>query len=101
MADKSLLVGNEAADTLVEYAALLARLTSGDAVSLRAIGVDGDEVTVAFLLNSGTVLVTETTTSSLPEPDNDDPVAYMRGRIASYGWSDAGASGDSPFGSEE
>jgi hypothetical protein len=99
MADKSLLVGDEAADTLLEYAALLARLSSGDSLRLRAIGADGDEVTATLLLNSGTVLIAETSTSSLPEPDNGAAVSYMRGRIDSYGW--ANAITESQFGTED
>lgn len=84
MAEKSLLLGNEAADTLVEYAALVARTRSGDSVSLRAIGVDGAEVEASFLLNSGTVLLVETSTSQLPEPENADVVAAMRRKIDSF-----------------
>jgi hypothetical protein len=84
MADKSLLIGDEAADVLLEYAALLAQIGRGDSVRLRAIGADGDEVTVGFLLNSGTVLLIESSTSTLPEPENGDPVAYMTARLDSY-----------------
>lgn len=84
MADKSLLIGDEAADLLLEYAALLAQIGRGDSVRIRAIGVDGDEVTVGFLLNSGTVLLVETSTSTLPEPDNAGVARYMRQRLDSY-----------------
>lgn len=85
MADKSLLIGDEAADLLLEYAALLAQIGGGDAVRVHAIGADGDPVTVGFLLNGGTVLLIETSTSTLPEPDNSEAIAYLRGRLASYG----------------
>jgi hypothetical protein len=95
MADKSLLVGDDAADLLLEYAALLAQLGRGDSVSLRAVGADGDEVTAGFLLNGGTTLLVESTRSSLPEPDNERAVEYMRGRIGSasrfHGWDAAAA----------
>jgi hypothetical protein len=84
MADKSLLIGDEAADLLLEYAALLAQIGRGDSIQLRAIGADGDEVTVGFLLNSGTVLLTETSSSTLPEPDNSGTIGYMRKRLESY-----------------
>ena len=85
MADKSLLVGNEAAESLVQYAAVLARADSADSVTLNAIGIDGAEVQAMFLLNSGTVLLAESSTSGLPEPDNADVVQYMRDRIAQHG----------------
>jgi hypothetical protein len=42
-------------------------------------------VTVGFLLNGGTVLLVESSTSTLPEPDNGEAVAYLRGRLAGYG----------------
>jgi hypothetical protein len=85
MADKSLLVGTEAADLLLEYAALIAQIGRGDSVVLRAIGVDGEPVEVTFLLNSGTVLLAESSRSDVPEPDNREAVEYMRGRLESYG----------------
>jgi len=84
MADKSLMIGDEAADLLLEYAALLAQIGRGDSVRLRAFGIDGEEVTVGFLLNSGTVLLTETSTSTLPEPDNREAERYMRQRLDDY-----------------
>ncbi len=90
MAEKSLLIGDAAADTLVRYAALLAKLGSGDAVELSAVGVDGEQVEVTFLLNSGTVMIAETTNSTLPEPDNSEQVEYMLGRIAAYESTGAG-----------
>ncbi|MDH2443354.1 hypothetical protein QDR37_05285 [Amnibacterium sp. CER49] len=82
--EKSLLVGDGAADTLAEYAAHVARLGSGDTVQLRAIGVDGDEVVATFVLNSGTALTLESTHSVLPEPDNADAVAYMVAQMAQF-----------------
>ena len=77
-ADKSLLVGNEAADLLLEYAALLTQRGSGDTVDLRAIGVDGNEVEATFLLGGGASLMAESTESVLPEPDNAQSEMYIR-----------------------
>jgi hypothetical protein len=85
MAEKSLLIGDEAADALTEYAALVAKIGGGDQVKLQAVGADGDEVTVTFVLNSGTVMLAETSRSTLPEPKNDDAVRYMRSRLNSFG----------------
>lgn len=85
MADKSLLVGDEAAGLLMRYAALLAQINRGDSLDLSAIGVDGEQVHVTFLLNSGTVLLAETSRSDLPEPDNSHAIRYMRGELDSYG----------------
>jgi hypothetical protein len=84
MSDKSLMVGDDIAELLMEYAALIAKVGSGDTVKVRAFGADGDEVMASFLLNSGTVLRSETSRSSLPEPENRDAEAYLRRRLASY-----------------
>jgi hypothetical protein len=81
MGEKSLLVGDEVADLLIEYAAVLATNSRGDSVKLHAVDGDGDEVIATFLLNQGITLMAETTNSSLPEPDNSETVAYLRERI--------------------
>ena len=78
---KDLLIGDEAADVLTEYAALIARRGLGDRVELRAIGSDGDEVVATIVLSAGTTLVTETSRNQLPEPDNSEAVAYMQNQI--------------------
>lgn len=80
-AEKSLLVGDLAADTLLEYAALLARLHSADTVNLKAMGVEGNDVIATFLLDTGAPLMAETTRSSMPEPDNAEAIAYMQTQI--------------------
>lgn len=80
--DKSLLVGNEAADTLLQYAAILADNARADIVNVRAFGSDGDEVTATFLLDAGASIMAETSTSRAKEPDNDEAVAYMRKRMS-------------------
>ncbi len=80
-ADKTLFIDDEAADCLVEYAALLGAEHSADAVRLRAVGQDGNEVEVDLVLNSATNLASESTNSTLRPPENSDAVAYMRLRI--------------------
>jgi hypothetical protein len=77
-AAKSLLMGDEAADLLVEYSALLADQRRADAVDALAYSGEGDAVTVKLLLGEGTPLMTESMSSSLPEPDNGAAVEYMR-----------------------
>jgi hypothetical protein len=80
-ADKSLLVGDEAADTITEYSALLAKHGSADTVTLSAFGADGDDVEATFVLDQGTVLMAESTHSSIPEPDNAEAVREMREKM--------------------
>ena len=79
--EKSLLVGDEVADVLMEFAAKLADRGAADTVRLNAIGVEGNDVSATLLLDSGTVLITETATTSVKEPDNSAAVAYMRERM--------------------
>jgi hypothetical protein len=81
LAEKDLLVGDVAADLLVEYAVLLGQNQTADKVDLNAISSDGDAVVATFLLNGGTSIVAETTRSSLPEPDNEEAVSYMRQKL--------------------
>lgn len=81
VADKDLLLGDGTADLLVEYAKVLGQENSADSVELHAISSDGDEVVANFLLNSGVTIITETTTSQLPEPDNRQADEYLRGEI--------------------
>jgi len=81
-ADKSLLIGDEAADTLIKYAAALGRKQISDSVDVAAISADGDGVTATFLLSASAPLMAETARSPLPEPDNTAVVHHMRKQIA-------------------
>jgi hypothetical protein len=84
VADKSLLIGDRVAEALVRYAAQLGRTGSADDVAVRALGIDGEEVRLHLLLNSGVTMVTESTDSLLPEPQNDDVVEYIERRLATF-----------------
>jgi len=79
--NKSTFLADEAADVLLEYAAVLADNGRADTVELRAIGPDGNEVTVIFLLDSGATLMSESTNSAMKPPENHDAVRYMRERV--------------------
>ncbi|PPF13101.1 hypothetical protein C5C36_09560 [Rathayibacter sp. AY1G1] len=79
-ANKTILVGDDAADALVEYGVALAASSTADRVEYTGIGADGGTVQAVFLLNAGAALVAETTPSDLPEPDNTAEVARIRER---------------------
>ena len=79
--DKSVLVGDRAADLLVEYAAAIARRGDADHVTLSALGPDGHDVEVTFLLNVGATLVIETANTKQPEPENSAAEADMRRKL--------------------
>jgi hypothetical protein len=76
--DKSLLVGDDIADALLDYAAFMTTEGIGDTVEVHAISSDGDEVTASFLLGSGVTMMAETTHTSLPEPDNTQALEYIK-----------------------
>jgi hypothetical protein len=82
--DKSFLVGDDATDLLMRYAALTARISGGDAVKVNAISGDGDEVVATLLINSGTVMSAESVHTTQPEPENTELEQYLSERIAGY-----------------
>jgi orotidine-5'-phosphate decarboxylase len=81
-ADKSLLVDDETADTMLQYAAALARNGGADAVDIHAYSSDGDEVIATLLLDAGAQIMAETSSTSLPGPDNTEALSYMREQLA-------------------
>jgi hypothetical protein len=76
--DKSMLIGTEAADLLVEYAAAIGRVHTADTVKLKAIGSDGNSVEATFLLGEGAPLMVETANTDVEEPDNAEQIEYMQ-----------------------
>lgn len=80
--EKSLFMGDDAADVLLEYARLVADTGRADTVTLRSISPDGNTVEASFLLNVSTVLMTESTHSNVEPPDNSASVEDIRERIA-------------------
>jgi hypothetical protein len=80
-ADKSLLMGDEVADLLVEYAGMVARTGTADTVTVRAMGVEGNDVEATFLLDSGTNLMVETGNSDAATPANDEAIDYLTRHI--------------------
>jgi hypothetical protein len=82
-ADKALLMGDDAADCLLEYSRLLGDASRVDTVTVRAVGPDGNTVDVSLLLNSSSTLIIESTNSTMQPPDNNEAVRYMQSRIDS------------------
>ncbi len=79
--EKSLLVDDQAADTLLRYATVLARMASADTVDINALGPDGTPTIATFLLDTGAPLMAETTTTTMSDPDNSEAIAYMQSQI--------------------
>ncbi len=59
--DRSLLVDDETADTLLRYATLLTARRSPDSVEVHALSFDGQKVLAAFLIGDAAPLMIETT----------------------------------------
>jgi len=79
--EKSLLMDDEAADTLLEYSRVIADTQQADTVTLRSISPDGNTVEASFLLSTSTVLMVESTNSDVQPPDNTEAVSEMQDRI--------------------
>lgn len=79
--EKSLLMDDESAEALIEYAAAIGDRGAADTVHLKAVGDDGNEVEVDFLVNTATVLVVETASANLDVPANPDAVRAIRRKI--------------------
>ncbi|KQR23800.1 hypothetical protein ASF79_00585 [Agreia sp. Leaf335] len=80
-AEKTLMIGDEAADLAIEYAAVLANHGKADTVKLNAFDADGDTVVATLLLNSGTNIIAATSHNSLEAPDNSEVIAYIREKM--------------------
>lgn len=80
-AGRSLLVGDDAADAVVEYTAVLSRSSSADTVELRALTPTGRSVEAYYVLDGAAAVMAQTADSSEPEPDNTHIVQYMRDAI--------------------
>ena len=98
---KALFVGDEAADTLMDYAAHIAQFHTGDRIDLRGFTAEGNEVVTTFLLNGGTSLADETTQLPFDESDNGDAVRYMRSRIEKFQLSPEFLDGFQAFGADQ
>jgi hypothetical protein len=81
VADKAMLIGDEAGDLLIRYSAALGRNNLADDVDVHVYSSDGDEVEASLVLNQGMTIMAESTHTSLPEPDNAEAVAYMRSKL--------------------
>lgn len=80
-ADKSLLLDDETADLLIEYAVALGTAGRTDSVVTNAMDSSGHDVEATFLLHGATELMTETARTSVDPVDNTAAVTYLREHI--------------------
>ena len=81
MPDALLIVGDEVADLVADYAVLVARVNTADSVQLNAYDEGGDYVQATLVLSNGGAILVESTNSNLPDPDNSKAEQYIRSRI--------------------
>ena len=79
--EKAHFMGDDAADTLMEYASALGRSGCTDSVTLRAIDEHGNLVDASFLLNPSTSLLVESSSSDMADPDNEKVIEHMHREI--------------------
>ncbi|WP_102194672.1 hypothetical protein [Microbacterium aurantiacum] len=79
--EKAHFLGNDAAGTLLEYATALSNATHSDTVTLMAVDDHGNTVEASFLLTPSTVMLVESSSSDMTEPDNTTAIEHMRERI--------------------
>lgn len=75
---KQLLVDDEIAEGLIEYAAALARSGGSDTITVQALGADGDEVEATMVLNANSQVIAETSHTRAVAPSDPAAVAYLR-----------------------
>jgi hypothetical protein len=78
---KSLLIEDEAAVALIEYARVLAASGGSDTVTLRAIGAEGNIVNATFLLTPSTILMVESANADAKPPENREITEWLLKRI--------------------
>jgi len=80
-AGRPVLVGDAAADAVVDYSAVLVRAASADTIELRALDASGARIEVYYVLGSAGTVMAQTVESAEPEPDNAEAVTYMNAAI--------------------
>lgn len=83
--DSSWLIGDAAADAILNYTVFMAKANTADAVDVVVIGADGADETMTLVLGPATMIHTETTRSHRDEPDNTALLKYVADRIREAG----------------
>jgi len=79
--DTDWLIGDDAADLLLEYSVLLAKGGTADSVHMDVLSAGGEPQTVSMLIGPATMMTARPVSSDFAEPDNDASVADVRERI--------------------
>lgn len=81
-AEATWLVGDDAAQAIIDYAVALGRTGSADSIEFAALGPQGALERVTFLIGPATMMTMESTDSTAEEPENSLAIATIRERLA-------------------
>ena len=76
--ERTWLVGDTTADTLMDYAAALARADSAEHVSIQVLDVNGESEKLDLLIGPATMMTAEPTHDEFADPDNAAVETSMR-----------------------
>lgn len=79
--DTDWLIGDDAADLLLEYSVLMAKGGTADSVDVNVLTSTGERESVRLLIGPATMMTARPVASELPEPDNAATLATVRERI--------------------
>ena len=80
--DTEWLVGDEAAQLLMDYSVLMARVNTADSINVTMLDSHGESQNLNILIGPATMMTSRATVSEFAEPENDAAVAEVRGKIA-------------------
>jgi hypothetical protein len=83
--EKIWLVGDTTADTLLDYAAALARADSAEHVSIQVLDINGASEQLDLLIGPATMMTAEPTHDEFADPDNSAVEDNMRELTAALG----------------
>ena len=81
--ESSWLVGDDAANAILEYTVLMAKDGAADTVDVNVLGPDGNSEMTTLVLGPATMIQAQTTRSQLQEPENFELIVYIRERLRS------------------
>jgi hypothetical protein len=80
-AGAQVITGDAAAQALLDFASVLAKLQTTDEVQLNTVQANGEPGVSRFLLGPASQIVISSHTSMIEEPDNAEVVASIRQRM--------------------
>ena len=80
--DAAWLLGDEAAELLMDYSVMMARVNNADSVNVTMLDAEGSAQNLNILIGPATMMTSRETDSTYPEPENAATVAEVRAKIA-------------------